>query len=215
MGYGYYYAPVTTSGLMGIQADATLGKWDARVQLVNSSPSNPRSIFAKDQYGNWAGGIGYTIRQGFRVGLSSYRGPYLDRQEPFFHPGEAEPKDLPATAVGADAEWAHGHWNLNGEWQHFNMTYHLLPTFREEAAYFEAKRVLHPRWYLAARTGYLHTSAHSGGETYEAAVGFRPNARQLIKIDYMLESESKSGRIDRITGVQLVTMLHPLSLAWH
>ncbi len=124
MGYGYYYAPVTTSGLMGAQADATLGKWDARVQLVNSSPSNARSIFAKDQYGNWAGGVGYTIRQGLRVGLSSYRGPYLDRQEPFFRPGEAEPKDLPATAVGADAEWARGHWNLNGEWQHFDMTYH-------------------------------------------------------------------------------------------
>ncbi len=215
MGYGYYYAPVTTSGLMGAQADATWEKWDARVQLVNSSPSNARSIFAKDQYGNWAGGVGYTIRQGLRVGLSSYRGPYLDRQEPFFRPGEAEPKNLPATAVGVDAEWAHGHWNFNGEWQHFDMSYRLLPTFRESAAYFEAKRVLHPRWYLAARTGYLHTSAQSGGETYEAAIGFRPNARQLIKIDYMLERESKSGQIHRIMGVQLVTMLHPLSLAWH
>jgi hypothetical protein len=215
MGYGYYYAPVTTAGLAGAQADATLGKWDGRVQLVNSSPANARSIFDKDQYGNWAGGVGYTIRQGFRVGVSSYRGPYLDRQEPFFFPGEPEPKKLPATAVGVDAQWAHGHWNLYGEWQHFEMTYQVIPAFRQDASYFEAKRVLHPRWYVAARSGYLHTSARTGGETYEVSAGFRPNAWQLIKAGYSWERESGSGELDKIFGVQVVTMLHPLSMAWH
>jgi hypothetical protein len=215
MGYGYYYDPVTTAGLAGVQADVTLGKWDARAQLVNSSPANPRSIFARDQYGNWAGGIGYTIRQGFRVGISAYRGPYLDRQNRFFFRGESEPKDLPATALGADVQWARGHWNLYGEWQHFEMNYHAIPTFRENGAYFEAKRVLHPRWYVAARTGFLHTTYQGGGETYELSAGFRPNSWQLIKTGYMIERYRNSGEVDRTFGVQLVTMLHPLSLAWH
>ena len=215
MGYGYYYAPVTVEGLTGAQADVTLGKWDARAQFVNSSPFNPRGIFENGQFGNWAGGIGYTIRQGFRVGVSSYRGPYLDKEYPYFFPGESDPKVLPATALGADAEWAHGHWNLYGEWQHFEMNYHVIPTFRMNGAYFEAKRVLNPRWYVAIRTGFLHESYQSGGETYEVAAGFRPNTWQLVKAGYMIERERQSGDFDKVIGVQLVTMLHPLSLAWH
>src|SRR6185312_1219383 len=181
MQYGYYYAGVTTAGLAGAQIDATHGRWDCRLQFTNSSPTNPRSIFAKDQYGNWAGGIGYTIRQGLRVGVSGYRGPYLDRKFAFFVPGESKPRDLPASAGGLDIEWAQGHWNVYGEWQHFLMTYHLIPAFREDAGYVEVKRVLHPRWYVAGRAGYLHESYNTGGETYEATIGYRPNARQLVK----------------------------------
>ena len=215
MTYGYYSAGVTTAGLAGAQIDATLGKWDGRAQLVNSSPANPRSVFAKDQYGNWAGGLGYTLRQGFRIGISSYRGPYLDRQSRFFLPGESSPKDLPATAVGTDAQWAGGHWNLYGEWQRFELNYHVIPTFRRDGGYFEAKRVLHPRWYAAARADYLHGSHQSGGETYEASVGYRPNVHQLIKIGYSVIRERNNGDVYRTFGMQIVTMLHPLSLAWN
>jgi len=193
----------------------TQGKWDGRIQLVNSSPADPRSIFENGQYANWAGGAGYTIRQGLRVGISSYRGPYLYREYPYFFRGESSPRDLPATAAGADVEWARGHWNMYGEWQRFEMNYHAIPTFREFAGYFEAKRVLHPRWYVAARAGYLHGSRQSGGETYEASVGFRPNSHQLIKVGYSLEREREEGDFYRMMGVQIVTTLHPLSLAWH
>lgn len=214
VGYGYYYTPITVDGLMGAQADATFGKWDGRLQLTNSSPANPRSISQKDQYGNWAGGVGYTVRQGFRVGVGSYRGPYLDREYPFYHRTESPPKDLPATALGADAQWAHGHWNLSGEWMHFEMNYHAIPTFRQNGGYFEAKRVLHPRWYVAARSGFLHTSYNGGDAAYELATGFRPNTWQLIKVGYMLEHDRKGGPIDRVVAVQLVSSLHPLSMAW-
>ncbi|HWF11167.1 MAG TPA: hypothetical protein VG297_22010 [Bryobacteraceae bacterium] len=214
MQYGYYYAGVTFSGLAGAQIDATHGKWDGRVQFANSSPANPRSIFAKDQYANWEGGAGYTILQGLRVGVSGYRGPYLDRTYAFFRPGESNPVDLPASAGGVDVEWARGHWNVYGEWQRFAMTYHQSPTFRDDAGYVEAKRVLHPRWFVAARAGYLHGSYQSGGETYETAVGYRPNAHQLIKLGYSIERQRGSGSLEPVFGVQIVTMLHPLSLAW-
>ncbi len=50
MEYGYYYAGVTTAGLAGAQVDVTQGKWDGRVQLVSSSPADPRSIFENGQY---------------------------------------------------------------------------------------------------------------------------------------------------------------------
>ena len=215
MQYGYYDAGITTSGLTGVQADVTHGKWDARAQFVNSSAANPRSIFQSGQYGNWAGGAGYTIHQGFRIGISAYRGPYLYRQYADFPPGESSPRDLPATAVGADIQWARNHWNLYGEWQRFQRNHYAIPTLREDAGYLEVRRVLHPRWYVAARAGYLHNNYGSGGDTYEVSTGFRPNAHQLIKIGYSVARESDHGDFYRMFGVQIVTTIHPISMAWN
>jgi len=214
MEYGYYGKGITTLGLAGAQADLTLGKWDARAQFTNSSPANARSVFDNDQYGDWAGGVGYTIRQGFRVGVSGYRGPYLYRGDPFYAPG-LPIRDLPASAWGADVEWARGHWNLLGEWQRFDLAYNEYPTLREDAGYVEARRVLHPRWYVAGRAGYLHTNFGFGGETYEAVAGFRPNTHQLVKLGYELGRASGSNVVMGTVTVQLVTTVHPLSIAWN
>jgi hypothetical protein len=115
--YGYYYDGTTIKGLTGAEMDSTMGKVDLRAQFTNSSPANPRSVFDKDQYGAWTGGAGYTIKQGLRVGVSGYRGAYLDRQEPFFGQGEIDPRHLPGSGVGVDVEWGGGPWNVNGEWR--------------------------------------------------------------------------------------------------
>jgi hypothetical protein len=207
--YGYYYASVSTLAVAGIQLDATHGKFDGRAQFANSSPADPRSIFAHDQYGNWAGGGGYTIRQGLRVGVSAYRGPYLSRDYDYFFPGEANPNTLPAHALGADVEWAHGHWNVQGEFQRFVMPYAVIPTYRKDAGYGEVRRALGPRWYAAARTGY--SSANEGGNTerYEFATGFRPNRFELLKFDFDLDHNSQSTVPNTKTfTIQFVTTLH-------
>jgi hypothetical protein len=120
--YGYY-GMIATAGLAGVQTDVTLGKWDARAQFVNSSLMNPRSIFDRDQYGNWAGGAGYTVLQGLRVGISGARGPYLDRKWPFYFPGEANPNRLPSSSLGTDVQFARGHWNVEAEWNWMLMPY--------------------------------------------------------------------------------------------
>ena len=210
--YGYYYIAVSADSVAGVQADVTSGKWDARVQLANSSPANPRSPFQKDQYANWTGGGGYTILQGFRVGASIYHGPYLDRDYPFFFPGEANPNKLPATGVGVDVQYARGHWNLQGEWQKFQMDYHVIPTFRQRAGYGEVKRVLNPRWYVAARVGYLTAENFGSSEYIEAAAGYRPGANQLIKIDYEF-NHGLDGNYNT-EAIQYVVTLHPISLAF-
>lgn len=207
--YGYYYEPVSSLGLAGAQIDATRGRWDGRVQFANSSPANPRSVFAHDQYGNWAGGAGVTIRQGFRIGVSGYRGPYLDRHYDFFFPGEANPNTLPAHALGADVQWARGHWNVQGEFQRFLMPYVAIPDYREDAGYGEVRRVLHPRWYIAARLGYA--SANFGGTTprYEFAAAYRPGRNELIKAGYQLNHHN-TGTVanDHTFAVQFITTLH-------
>jgi len=189
-GYGYYSGGVAIEGLAGAQVDATAGPFDMRAQFTNSSPANPRSVFDKDQYANWAGGAGYTIRQGFRVGVSAYRGPYLDRNYPFYFPGEARPRDLPATGYGLDVQWGRGHWNVYGELAHFQFTYKAIPTFNLHTGYAEAKRALTPRWYAAARFGYERPVGYTGSEYYEMAVGFRPQAHQVLKFGYTAEHYS-------------------------
>jgi hypothetical protein len=207
--YGYYYSPVSTSGLPGAQIDATRGKWDARLQFANSSPANPRSLFAHDQYGNWAGGAGYTIHQGFRIGVDAYRGPYLDRQYAYFLPGEKNPSTLPATGLGLDAGWARGHTSVQIEEDKFVLPYTVIPSVREWAGYLELKQVLTPRWYLAFRPGY--TAANEGGDVrcWEMAAGFRPNRFQLIKIDYEIEHYTVGAPANQSTlAVQWVTTLH-------
>jgi hypothetical protein len=207
--YGYYYTAVSFLPVAGAQIDVTRGKLDARAQFANSSPANPRSITAHDQYGNWAGGVGYTVRQGLRVGVSAYHGPYLSRNYQYFQPGEANPNTLPANAFGVDAAWSHGHWNAQGEWQKFVMPYTLAPDFREQAGYGEVKRVLNPRWYVAGRVGYTRANATGNAESYEGTAGFRVNRRQLIKFGYEHEHYNEGEyRNDNTALVQFVTSLH-------
>ena len=213
-GYGYYGSGIAVAGLAGAQVDGTIGPFDMRAQLTTSSPANPRSVFDKDQYPNWTGGAGYTIRQGFRVGVSAYRGPYLDRQYQFYFPGEAPPRDLPATGYGLDVQWGHGPWNVYGEISHFQFTYKKIRDFNMHTGYGEVRRVLNPRWYAAARVGYTRPLGYPGSEVYEMAVGFRPNPNQVLKFGYTAEPYSGS-TTDHAVTIQFVTSFRAFGFAGH
>jgi hypothetical protein len=207
--YGYYYAPVSLLGVAGGQVDASRGRFDGRVQFANSSPANPRSIFAHDQYGNWAGGAGYTPRQGFRIGVSGFRGPYLDHKSAYYYPGELSPSKLPADAFGMDGNWAHGHTSAYVELQKFRMRYTLFPDFHESVAYGEFRQVLAPRWFVAGRYGYSTNSTGEQLHSIETGLAYRPNRYQLVKIAYE-EREYASGRHspDHTLGAQFITTFH-------
>jgi hypothetical protein len=207
--YGYYYAPVSFLAVSGAQLDVTRGKWDSRLQFANSSPANPRSIFAKDQYGNWAAGAGYTIRQGFRIGISGYRGPYLDRKYGYYLPGEAKPGALPAHALGVDANWARRHTSAYAEVQRFVMPYTLFPDFRESAGYAELRQVLNPRWSLSGRYSLTSTNVTGRTNIMETAAAFRANRYQLLKFGYELRhASSGSDRNNNIFAFQFITTFH-------
>jgi len=213
--YGYFGKEVSTLGLAGAQMDATLGKLDMRAQFVNSSPANRLSVFDRDQYGNWAGGLGYTPRQGFRVGISAYRGPYLDRRYGFFTPGRARPRDLPGSGYGLDVQWAHGPWNVYGELQRFQFANGAIATANEHAGYVEARRVLSPRWYVAARLGYIREgSVDEDHQAYEVVAGFRPNRYQLVKAGYQIKQGGDNrGTLGNTVELQFVTTFRAISIA--
>jgi hypothetical protein len=213
LAYGYYYKGVSSYGMAGAQVDLTINKVDARFQLVNSSPANRRSVLDSDQYANWVGGAGYTFFQGLRVGGSVYNGPYLHRAHAYFRPGEASPASLRATAAGVDAQWARGHWTSHAEWQWFRFPYRAMPTFTQQGGYAEARRVLHPRWFAAARAGYLRSGPTRQAQSYEVSAGFRPNRHQLLKVGYQLRRcTAPSAANAGVFAVQLVTTLPTVSI---
>lgn len=205
--YGYYYALVSFLGVTGAQIDVTRGNSDGRIQFANSSPANPRSPFAHDQYGNWAGGGGYTVRQGLRVGASAYRGPYLDRQYKYFFPGEVSPNKLPAHAIGLDANWARGHTTAFAEVQRFTMPYTVIPTFRESAGYLELRQVVSSRWFVAGRYGLVSDKAVKHENAFETSAGFRVNRSQLIKFGYEFDHSATGSENNNTFGIQFITTL--------
>jgi hypothetical protein len=205
-------------GLPGVQTEISSGRIDGRVQLTGGSPSVTRTWGSAGQYLQWAAGGGYTIRHGFRVGASAFRGPYLDRSVSPLLPMGTTVRDFSASGVGIDAQWARGRWTVNGEWHHFS---YEAPNFvvspSATSAYAEAKTRLTPRLYVAGRAGWFNTGRvvdRAGSsvqyqpdlKSYEFAVGGWINRRQLIKVSYSaLRTEGQTGTRNDVVGIQFVT----------
>ena len=220
--------PVTLNGVPGVEISGSWSKVDARAQITNSSPSNPQSLDSRSQHLQWTAGGGYTILQGFRVGVSGFRGPFLERDvRPFLDPGTNE-RDYPAVGMGTDIQWARGRWSAIAEWQHVEFKY---PRFEEppaiSSAFLEVKATLNPRFYGAFRGGYEshgRVRDRSGvvadhfmpnRQAYELALGYRVNRFQTFKLGYeWMTTSGVPGTRDNVIGVQFVTSVRSLSKAF-
>jgi hypothetical protein len=216
--------PVTLYGLPGAEIDISSGKVDGRVQLTNSSPANPQNLRSGNQQLQWAAGAGYSIRQGFRVGVSTFRGPFLDQDIRELLPIGSTVRNYPATGVGADVQWAKDRWSAEAEWQRFQFNY---PQFVASPAvsfgYVEVKAILTPRFYAATRVGYQKYNAVqderttssgpflSGRRSYEFALGYRPNRWQLFKVEYQRLRAEGEQTFGSTLAFQLVTSIQSLS----
>jgi len=221
--------PVTLYGLPGVEAGISVGRLDARLQFTSGSPANPQPTAAAGKYLQWTAGAGYTIRQGFRVGVSGFRGPYLDQAVAGLLPAGTTVRDFPASAVAADAQWARGRWSASGEVQRFQFAspnFSVAPSIT--ASYIEAKSILTPRLYAAIRTGWLSagkvvdrtgvTADHFAPllQSYEIAGGLWIRRGQLLKGSYeWLKSVATPGNRLNVLGVQYVITFHALNLAFH
>jgi len=222
VGGGYGLTPVTLYGLPGAEIDFSGHRLDARLQITNSSPADPQPFSRTGEYLQWTVGGGYTIRQGFRVGASAFRGPYLDASLiPFLPPGSTL-RSFPASGVGLDAQWARGRWSATGEWQRFQYDYPnftVAPTVT--SSYGELKAVVTPRLFLAGRAGWMtpggaadNTSASTSQfapsiASYELAAGSWINRHQLLKVSYeWLTIQNLPGTKLDVLGFQFVTTFH-------
>lgn len=221
--------PVSLYGLPGIQAEVSSHRVDARIQVTSGSPSNPLSLSHAPQYAQWVAGGGYTIRQGFRVGVSGFRGPYLAPDAASFLPAGSSVRSFPASGLGLEVQWARGHWSASGEWQRFQYD---LPGFTQApsivSTYAEAKRTLTPRLYVAGRAGYLDAGGAADATgvstnhfapwigSYELGGGWWLNRHQLLKASYeWLRMEHVPGAENNVLGIQFVTTFHAVDQAFH
>jgi hypothetical protein len=218
--------PVTLYSLPGIEADISSGRLDGRVQVTSGSPANPRNIGQTGQYAQWAAGGGYTIRQGFRVGVSGFRGPYLDEHLAPLLPTGSTLRSFPASGLGLDAQWASGRWSVSGEWQRFwfdSPNFATAPSFT--SGYGEVKSVITPRLFVAARAGWLDpggvtdTSGVSAGafaaglRSYELGAGCWLGRNELLKGSYeWMHAEGSTGTRTNVLGMQFVVRFN--SLGW-
>ncbi|MBZ5611295.1 MAG: hypothetical protein LAP38_23785 [Acidobacteriia bacterium] len=221
--------PVTLYGLPGIQAEVSSHRVDARFQVTNGSPASPQGWDRAGQYVQWTAGGGYTIRQGFRIGASGFRGPYLDHSLTPLLPAGTSARDFPASALGVDAQWARGRWSATGEWQRFwfaSPNFTVAPSL--DSTYVEVKSVITPRFFLAGRAGWLNSrrvvdkQEVSAAEfapsiaSYEMAAGSWLNRHQLLKASYeWLKIQPLTGTRFNVVGFQLVTTFHAVDWAFH
>ena len=226
-GPSYGLWPVTLYGIPGVETDVSYGRMDGRFQLTNSSPANPQGL-SRSRHTQWTAGGGATIRQGFRVGMSGYRGPFLnDSVEPFL-PAGTTVRNFPATGVGVDVQWASGRWSAQGEWQRFQFTYPRLRTSPALTySYVELKSIVNARLYAAARIGYRNHNRIAdrfsvddqpflqNRQCYELAMGYRLNRWQLLKVGYEWFPMKGPVHRDNIFSVQFVTSVASLSKAIH
>jgi hypothetical protein len=227
-GWGNGLRPVTLYGLPGVQIEASRGHLDGRMQLTARSPAASDFFTTRLSYLQWAAGAGYTIRQGTRIGVSGFRGPYLDRAVASFLPAGTGIRDFPATGIGVDGQWARGRWSVNAEWQHFHFD---LPNFvvspSTATGYAEVKSVLTPRLYLATRVGYLKNgsvtdSTQNSAPEYsptlgslEVGAGVWLRRNLLLKGSYgWLHTEGVAGSRNNVFGLQLVANIHALNWAF-
>lgn len=113
-----------------------------------------------------------------------------------------------------EVQWGRGPWNVYGEWQRFQRIYRAIPNYWQRSGYAEARRVLHPRWYVATRIGYIRTSRPPDRETYEVVVGFRPDRHQLVKAGSQIQQgPAIRGTLGSTVAVQVVCAFRPISIA--
>jgi hypothetical protein len=221
--------PVTLYGLPGAEIDVSTGPVDGRFQLTSGSPANPQNLSLAGTYLQWTAGGGYTIHQGFRVGLSGFRGPYLDPIVAPLLPVGTTVRNFPASGIGTDVQWAKGRFSASGELQRFQFDF---PAFTAQpaitAGYTELKTQLTPRLFVAGRGGFLYAgrvqdktgvSADQFApyiRTYEVAAGFWVTRNQLLKGGYeWMRSEGETGRKTDVLGVQYVVQIHSLGWAFN
>jgi hypothetical protein len=215
-------------GIPAVEADLSIRQFDARFQLTNSSPANPQSLLSSSQHAQWTAGLGWTLWQGFRVGVSGMRGPFLDDVVRSRLPAGKTVRDYPANAIGADMQWARGRWSSSAEWFRARFPYPRLivpPTVN--SVYGEVKLILTPRLFGAFRGSwqlYNRVEDKNGRsplpfepdtQAYEFAIGYRPNRWQLLKTGYeWLHTTGGSEYDNNVFGVQFVTSLDVISKAF-
>lgn len=188
IGYGYEGAPLSLFPVTGVQVNAAQARWDARLQVANSSGTAPRGLFAAAQAANVAGGAGIRFGEDLHVGASGMTGSTAA--------GELG-------AAGLEAAWNHPRTAVRSELQCF-----LGGAAHAWTGYAEMRQQVNDRWFVAGRYGAL-AGSNGGAQSLEAAAGFRTSHSQVVKAGYRTQfAATGTQAAGSALTLQLTTVLH-------
>jgi len=166
---------------LGVMASVSGDRWDLRGGVIDQTPARRRNPLASDRPDaslQVVAGGGLTPVPSLRVGAAFARGRY----------GSA--RDLGATVMNVEVEYALGYTRVAGEWirDRFQTT---GETAVVDAFTAVAVRTLAPRWYAAGRVSYARSPVLAAGLTprlgassLEATAGYRLSPELTLKTSY-------------------------------
>lgn len=188
------YAPQYPEGIIGSGA---IGPFDYRGGVVSLPLVNPKYTPRPGRRARPVVGAGFSAGPGFRLGMSTTRGPYLsERLSAQIAPG-AEWHDFGQRVVATDARYSAGYIVARAEaaWSSYD-----VPTVADPVKgfgwYGEIRGTVAPRFFLAARyedSKYafirpLSATAWVGSATRhmngEIGAGYRVSADALLKASF-------------------------------
>ncbi len=193
-------ANITVSGL----------RWDARVALVNSSPTRRYALNATagnpDQTPVLIAGGGVTPRAGLRFGGSFASGRYATDDELKTADGLA--RDLRMATV--EAEYAFGYTKLAGEFTHERFV-HGSRTATASTWFVQGMQTLTPRWFAAARLERVSApplpfpgARRTSFALAETTLAYRLTPELMLRSSVTLQRFYTASRPDRRLGAQIV-----------
>ncbi len=203
--------PVANSYPLTGQLTLSAAKWDARVAILNSSPTRAYVLgntgFNPKQTPNVVLGGGITPLTGLRFGASFTRGAYATADELTTRTGA----NRDATIAAGEGEFAFGYTSVRGE---------VVQTTFETAAgharatewFLQGTQILSARWFSAARVEHVAgPSATAGGAAVrtdlalvETTAGFRVNPEITIRASFYTRRFYGAALWDRQVGTSVV-----------
>lgn len=136
-------------GAVGAQVHWTGDRYTAAVGVTAGAPATP-GLSTNDGIG-WSARVSTSRPIGLTVGASAGGGRWLDE-----HIGPANGRRS-QLALGADVEFARGHWLARAEvWRVSFRVPTLVPALNALSAFGEVRYRWRPRWTIAARLDRLH-----------------------------------------------------------
>lgn len=178
----------------GLELYGSSGKLDYSLGLLTGSLGKPTQQQEKDIPQATVHFV-YNFQPGLKAGVSAFLGPYMhdDMFPDYGTPAYTiDPDDYLNGGIGYEFYWSGRHLEIYSETFYSYWEYPGLPKLKSSAGYIEAKYKFQPRWYAAARLGFVEPQdiEVSPGvnekwdypvKRYEIGLGYKPLRKATVK----------------------------------
>ena len=189
----------------GAEAHWHVARLDVAGAVTRGALSVPAPGADRNNGSTWSGRVAVDVVDGFTLGVSGARGPWVNAATLALLPPSLGARDT-QTVVGSDLSVGWGRWLVRGEELHATFEVPLAgagiagKTLGATSGYLEARYRLRPRWQIAGSLEYLTfstiTGTLNGGQpiTWDAPVqrvsaniGYRVNRHIDVRVGCQMD----------------------------